>query len=110
MTKKNLPKLAVSKKPFGIMPGGQNITQYLLQNTQGITATVINYGATLVSLKVPDQQGKLTEITLGFGNLEDYLKHEFYFGATIGRVANRISHAQFNYENTRYQLSRNYQE
>jgi aldose 1-epimerase len=110
MVKKNSAGLSVSKESFGTLPSGEKISQYLLQNVNGMTAAIMNYGATLISLKLPNAQGKMSEITLGFNKLEDYLAHEFYFGATIGRVANRISNAEFHYQGTRHPLTRNYQE
>ena len=101
----------ISQKSFGITPnGGVKITQYILQNSNGVSATLINYGATLTSLKVPDKNKKFTEITLGFDTVDEYVEHEFYFGATIGRVANRIINARFTYQDISYELSRNYKE
>lgn len=99
-------KLSCSKKPFGTLPSGETITQYQLRNQNGVAVKLINYGATLTSLKLPTTQNP--EIVLGFDTLEEYLKHEFYFGCTIGRVANRIKHGKFTYHNHTYQLACNH--
>lgn len=95
---------------FGRLPNGQEIKEYTLTNKQGVSVKLITYGATLVSLKTPDKQGNFDEITLGFDNLADYLAHKFYFGTTIGRVANRISHSRFNYGDTQYTVTPNYEQ
>lgn len=82
-------------------------TEFVLQNDAGMKARLINYGATLVSLKVPDQSATEIELTLGFDTLAEYLAHPFYFGCTVGRVANRIANGQFHYQNKRYRLACN---
>jgi aldose 1-epimerase len=102
-----MPEIVCQSNVFGELPDGQLITQYTLQNPNGMSIRMINYGATLTSVQVPDSQGKMQELTLGFDHLDDYLAHEFYFGATIGRVANRIANAQFNYQKKDYFLSKN---
>ncbi|MES2217488.1 MAG: aldose epimerase family protein [Pseudomonadota bacterium] len=78
--------------------------QYKLINKQGMQINLMNYGATLTSLKIPDKRGNLVELTLGFDELEPYLTHPFYFGCTIGRVANRITNGLFKLNNKNYQL------
>ncbi|TLY48582.1 MAG: galactose mutarotase [Gammaproteobacteria bacterium] len=92
---------------FGKLSNGQVITQYTLSNEKGMSISIINYGATLTSVQVPDSNGNRHELTLGFDQLDDYISHEFYFGATIGRVANRIANAHFNYQKKDYYLSKN---
>ncbi|MEN9916984.1 MAG: Aldose 1-epimerase precursor [Pseudomonadota bacterium] len=100
-------KIVCRSSEFGKLMDGQLITQYTLSNPNGMFIKIMNYGATLTSVKIPDGQGNQQELTLGFDYLNDYLNHEFYFGATIGRVANRIANAQFNYQNKDYYLSKN---
>jgi len=92
---------------FGELPDGQTVTQYTLRNPSGLSISVINYGATLTSVKVPGLGGTVHELTLGFDKLQDYLNHHFYFGATIGRVANRIANAHFQYQGSDFYLSKN---
>ena len=72
------------------------MTQYTLTNKNGLVMKVIDYGAIVTEFHVPDRDGKLADIVLGFENLEGYLKGNPYFGATVGRVANRIMNAKFN--------------
>lgn len=87
------------------MLSGANL--FILRNSQGMTTKLMNYGATLVSLKITTSSGEEIELTLGFDTLEEYLAHPFYFGCTVGRVANRIAAGSFSYQNKRYQLNCN---
>lgn len=86
---------------------GRPIKFYDLENQNGLRARLMNYGATLISLLVPDRTGCLEDITLGFDNFEGYLGNNPYFGATIGRYANRIGGARFFLEGKEYPLARN---
>jgi aldose 1-epimerase len=97
----------ISTKPFGKTPDGQEVELYTMTNTNGITAKITNYGAILVSLEVPDKNGKPADITLGFDTLEGYIKGHPYFGATVGRYANRIGGAKFKLNDVEYQLAAN---
>lgn len=80
---------------------------YTLTNVHGVQARIMTYGATLVSLKAPDRAGKLANIVLGFDSLEPYLAGVPYYGATVGRYANRIARAQFVLDGKTYQLAAN---
>jgi aldose 1-epimerase len=73
----------------------------------GLTARVITYGAILVSLDVPDRDGGRADVTLGYDRLEDYTSGSSYFGATVGRYANRIGKARFILDDQVYELTRN---
>ena len=86
---------------------GRPIKFLTMENGQGMKAELMNYGATLVALYVPDRQGNLADITLGFDSFESYLGPNPYFGATIGRYANRISGARFKLEGKEYILAKN---
>ncbi|MDD8020780.1 MAG: galactose mutarotase [Acidobacteriota bacterium] len=86
---------------------GQPVKFFQLENDGGLRATVMSYGATLVSLHVPDGQGRLEDIVLGFDSLTGYLGPNPYMGATIGRYANRIARGRFVLENKEYQLTIN---
>uniref|UniRef100_A0A914DBJ6 Galactose mutarotase n=1 Tax=Acrobeloides nanus TaxID=290746 RepID=A0A914DBJ6_9BILA len=97
---------SINKEPFGTLPTGQNVSIYTLENNNGVAIKATDYGATLVSVKVPTGNGQ-EEILLGFDNLGDYLNHTAYFGGTIGRFANRIANSTFTYNNTVYNLSKN---
>lgn len=102
-----MSKIVCRSSEFGKLSDGQIITQHTLCNVHGMSISVINYGATLTSVKIPNSKGDMHELTLGFDHLDAYLNHEFYFGATIGRVANRIANAHFSYQKKDYYLSKN---
>jgi aldose 1-epimerase len=95
-----------NQQMFGVLPNGEMVTQFQLVNSNGVSARIIDYGATLTSLILPSENNP--EIVLGFDTLEDYLQHEFYFGCIIGRVANRITHGRFSYQDKTYQLACNF--
>lgn len=80
--------------------------QYELSNSQGMRINLMDFGATLTSVKTPSPTGML-ELTLGFDTLAEYQQHPFYAGCTVGRVANRIAKGQYHYQNNRYELARN---
>jgi len=99
--------MTLEKKEFGTMPDGRKIDLYILTNPNGMKAKITNYGAILVSLIVPDKNGKPDDITLGYNQLEGYLKETPYFGATVGRYANRIKDGKFTLNGEEYQLAKN---
>jgi aldose 1-epimerase len=93
--------------PFGKMPDGQEVRLYRLRNVTGMTAEIMTYGAIVVSLEVPDQDGTLGDIVLGYDNLADYLKETPYFGAIVGRYGNRIGKGKFTLDGVTYTLATN---
>jgi aldose 1-epimerase len=92
---------------FGSLENGTAIDQYTLKNAKGATAKVITFGATLTELWLPDRSGKLADVVLGFDNLQGYLGKEPFFGATVGRVANRIAKGKFTLDGKEYSLEIN---
>jgi aldose 1-epimerase len=94
----------VEKAEFGKLPDGTAIESFTLHNSQGASAKVITYGATLAELHVPDKNGKMGDVVLGFDNLEGYLGQHPYFGGTIGRYGNRIAKGKFTLDGKEYQL------
>ena len=92
---------------FGTLDDGQVVELYTLKNAKGATAKVITYGATLTELWVPDRSGKLGDVVLGFDNLQGYLGKHPWFGATVGRVANRIAKGKFTLDGKEYSLEIN---
>lgn len=98
---------SVKKEAFGKTADGTAVEQYILTNTHGTTAKVITYGAILTELDVPDRDGKLGDVVLGYDTLKDYLAVHPYFGATVGRVANRIAKGRFTLEGKEYKLAIN---
>lgn len=97
----------LARKPFGRAPDGTAVEAITLTARNGVSATVITYGATLQALVVPDRSGKPADVALGFANAEDYAKAASYFGATIGRYANRIGNGRFTLDGKTYQLAKN---
>lgn len=100
-------KMSVTKKTFGKTHDGQQVDQYTLTNGRGLTVKIINYGAIITSVEMPDRNGKPGEITLGFDSLEPYLARHPYFGAICGRVANRIAKGRFTIDGMEYKLATN---
>jgi len=99
---------AVTKEPFGKTSDGRQVYLYTMKNNSGMEVAITNFGATIVSLKVPDRQGKFADVVLGFDNVSGYeSKADPYFGATIGRYANRIAKGRFTLDGRQYQLAIN---
>lgn len=101
------PMASSESKPFGKFSDGAPATLYVLKNGKGMEATLTNYGATLVSLRVPDRAGKYTDVITGFDSVEGFLGNHPYFGAIIGRYGNRIGNARFTLDGTGYKLAKN---
>jgi len=91
---------------FGKTPDGTPVDMYVLSNGK-ITVKVITYGAAVTEIDVPDRDGKLADVVLGFDNLEGYLGGQPYFGAATGRVANRIARGEFTLDGKQYKLAVN---
>ena len=89
--------MGIRKRRFGKTIDGIAVDLYTLTNSQGMEALITNYGATVVSLKVPDRYGKPVDVTLGYDSLEEYLQGSYYFGCIVGRYANRIAGGKSNY-------------
>jgi aldose 1-epimerase len=104
---KEVAEMNADKESFGQTPEGRDVDLYTLTNSNGLKARITNYGAILVSLEVPDRAGKLADITLGFDKLEGYLGQHTYFGAIVGRYANRIGKARFALNGVEYTLAAN---
>lgn len=101
------PPSRVSQAPFG-SADGKEITLYTLTNANGLILKVASYGATVTELHLPDKAGKLADVVLGFESLEGYQKPANpYFGATVGRIANRIRGAKFKLEGKEYAVAAN---
>lgn len=96
----------VTKASFGTADG-QSVDLYTLRNVHGVEAKITNYGGILVSLKVPDRNGKFDDVVLGFNDLDTYLKGHPYFGALIGRYGNRIAKGRFTLNGVEYKLAVN---
>src|SRR5437588_3666728 len=97
----------VKKESFGNTSDGEGVDIYTLTNSHGVEAKIMNYGGIVTSLKIPDRNGKLDDVVLGFNNLDAYLKHNPYFGAIIGRYGNRIAKGRFKLNGVEYKLAVN---
>lgn len=98
--------MKIKKRPFG-MVDGKPVDLFVLENSNHLEMKVTNYGGIVVSLVVPDRDGNMDDIVLGYNQLEAYVKHNPYFGAIIGRYGNRIGNAQFTLEGQKYTLAKN---
>ena len=94
----------IKRSEFGKMPDGQQVHLYTLTNSNGMKVAITNYGARIVSILAPDRNGKMADVVLGFDNLPDYMKYNTYFGALVGRYANRIGGAKFALDGKVYHL------
>jgi aldose 1-epimerase len=94
----------ISHKPFGKMPDGTPVDLYTLRNRHGMEVKITNYGGIVVSISVPDRNGELADVVLGYDNLEGYLKESPFFGAMVGRYGNRIANAKFSLDGKEYKL------
>src|SRR4029453_5617554 len=97
---------AISVTPFGKIDDTP-VQLYTLTNKRGLIAKITNYGAIVTELHVPDRAGRLADVVLGFETIGGYLGTPPYFGAIVGRVANRIGNAAFTLEGKRYTLAAN---
>ena len=89
------------------LPTGEAVTRYVLKNSSGTTAVLIDHGATLIGLEVPDRDGNSADIVLGFDRVEPYTGASPYMGATVGRYANRIALGKFSLDGEDYTLATN---
>jgi len=97
----------ITRGPFGKTSDGTPVDIYTLTNSNGVEARITNYGGILVSLKVPDRDGKLDDVVLGYDTLDEYIEASPYFGALIGRYGNRIAKGRFTLDGTEYTLATN---
>ena len=100
---------AITQAPFGAMPDGQIATLYTLRNASGAQVQITNYGGIVNAIRVPDKNGARGDVALGFPTLDGYLhdKAGTYFGALVGRYANRIAKGRFTLDGKNYKLATN---
>jgi len=102
----------IEKTPFGVTPSGDSVDLYTLATESGVTMQVTNYGGIITSLEVPDREGRLEDVVLGFDSLSTYVSEQYrsanpYFGALIGRYGNRIDDGTFSIDGETYALETN---
>jgi len=96
--------MGIETTSFGKTGKGEPVTMYTLTNSQGNTVKMIDYGAIIVSIDVPDRAGKKANVNAGFSNIDGYLQRHPYFGATVGRFCNRIAKGSFTIDGKAYSL------
>jgi aldose 1-epimerase len=97
----------VDKRDFGQTAAGEPVSLFTLTNANGMRAEIITYGGIIRALEVPDRNGRIGDVVLGFDAVDGYLKEHPYFGAIIGRYGNRIAKARFKLGGTEYKLAVN---
>lgn len=95
----------VRVEAWGTTPQGAPIRRYTMTNRQGASVSILNLGATIASLRVPDREGRLEDVVLGYAKGEDYLRNAAFYGATVGRYANRIIGSKLTIDGRSYALS-----
>jgi aldose 1-epimerase len=98
---------AVEEQPFGTTKEGKKITLYTLTNSHHMEVRAMNYGAIIVSLRVPDREGQVADIVLGHDTLEGYFDNSPHLGGLVGRYANRIANGSFTLDGVKYSLPKN---
>lgn len=100
-------RMGIEKKTYGKLPDGTQIDVFTLTNHHGLLCKIINFGAIITELHVPDRNGKSADIVLGYDDFDSYRESHSYFGATLGRVANRIAKGRFTLDGKTYTLAIN---
>jgi aldose 1-epimerase len=100
-------EVSIDETVYGQMPDGRDVHLYTLTNSNGMRVKLTDYGAITVSVEVPDKEGKVGDVTLGYDTLEGWLGNTSYFGATVGRYANRIAKGTFELGGKTYELATN---
>lgn len=99
--------MTIRRNRFGILPDGGQVDLFTLTNDNGIEVAITNYGGIVTSIMSPDRQGEFTDVVLGLDDLDGYLAGHPYFGAIVGRYANRIAGGSFELDGTTHRLERN---
>lgn len=99
--------MSVTKKYFGTTADGREVTCFTISSGNGMQTEVLDYGVTIRTLIVPDKDGNPVDVVLGYDTLEEYVRHDGYFGATIGRFGNRIGKGRFTLNGKEYVLALN---
>jgi aldose 1-epimerase len=100
-------RATITHAAFGTAPDGHAVEVFTLTNAHGMEVRVMTYGGIILSIKVPDRDGKIDDVVLGYDSLAGYVKGSPYFGAIVGRYGNRIAHAQFTLDGKTYKLAAN---
>lgn len=99
--------MSVSKRKFDVLPDGTPVNLYKMTNANGMQVSILDYGGTVKEILVPDRNGNLANVSLGFDNINDYIEKSPYFGCITGRYANRIAKGKFSLNDEEFQLANN---
>jgi aldose 1-epimerase len=97
----------ITRREFGLLPDGRNVDEYTLDNGRGMTLCVITYGGIVNAIRVPDREGHIDNVVLGFATLADYIARNPHFGTVTGRYANRIAHGRFVLDGDTHKITTN---
>ena len=97
----------VTQELFGTTRGGVPVYRFCIENASGASVSVMNYGCTIQAIRVPDRNGTLTDVCLGYRTLAEYEQNNGYLGAVVGRHGNRIEKGIFQLNGTEYHLAVN---
>jgi len=100
-------EIAITKRKISELPDGRTADLFTLENDNGVKVDITNYGGIIVRLWLPDRNGNFDDVVLGYDKLEQYFNDQNYFGAIIGRYANRIAEGEFELDDRKYQLEIN---
>ena len=103
----NKPMLNIQPDPLSVKLNGLDVTRYILSNKNGMTVSLIDWGATVTSVRVPDKDGNLGEVILSYESIATYATNPSYFGCTVGRYANRIANGEFTIGDKKFPLTTN---
>ncbi len=99
--------MSVKISEFGILNGNKKVEKYTIENNKGTTVSFVTYGATLISINVPDKNGNKADVLVGFDDLEGCVERTDYQGVVVGPYANRIGNSTFSIDGTEYKLNSN---
>jgi aldose 1-epimerase len=99
--------ISIEERDFGRLPDGTAVSLYTLSSDTGLSVSVSSYGAIVTSVRVPDRNGSIDEVTLAYDSLEEYLSGHPYYGSFVGRVCNRISDGGFEIDETHHEITNN---
>ena len=100
--------MKITREVFGEIPEKGEAGLFSITNSNGVTLKITNYGAIIQSIHVPDRDGNMDDVVLGFDSLEEYLQVHSYLGAVVGRYANRIAGGRFELDDEQYRLVQNH--
>lgn len=107
LSEQEVNTVEIKSEPFGTAPNGQQVQLYTLTNANGMTVKITNYGAIVTSIQIPDRDGNMGEVALGFDNIDGYVPNDPHFGGIVGRYANRIAKGKFILDGQEYTLAVN---